>query len=257
MPLMENKKKPVIQIRDLSFSYDMCPILKDVNLDVFEHDSICIVGPNGGGKSTLVKLILGLLLPEEGSVRVFNQSPQQSRLQIGYVPQYMNFDPLFPVSVIDVVKMGRLGCSPSFHYRSLDHDKAIEALEAMNLSSFASYRFSSLSGGQRQRVLIARALATEGDILILDEPTANIDNSTEEHLFEILEQYIGVKTVLVVTHDIGVAAGIFKRIACVNQTIVIHPTSELTGDLIREMYVGSPQFIHHDHRCNIASSSHD
>jgi len=131
------------------------------------------------------------------------------------------------------------------------------ALKAMNLAHLAGNRFSALSGGQRQRVLIARAIATDGDILVLDEPTANIDNRTEEHLFDLLELFSEKKTIMVVTHDIGVAAGFFKRIACVNQQVVIHPTSELTGDLIREMYVGNPQFIHHDHRCTIDHNSHD
>lgn len=254
---MKEDKRNIIRIRDLSFSYDSTPILSDVNLDIMEGDSICIVGPNGGGKSTLIKLILGLLTPNKGSVQVYDKTPDQSRLRIGYVPQYVHFDPLFPVSVIDVVKMGRLGCSPSFFYRRRDHDSAIEALEAMNLAQLARQRFSALSGGQRQRVLIARALATQGDILILDEPTANIDNKTEEHLFDLLEEFSEEKTILVVTHDIGVAASLFKRIACVNQQVVIHPTSQLTGDLIREMYVGNPQFIHHDHRCTIDHNSHD
>ena len=247
----------IIQIRGLSFSYDSYPILKDVDLDIRKNDSICIVGPNGGGKSTLVRLILGLLNPDQGEISVYGKPPSQSRLQVGYVPQHIHFDPLFPISVLDVVKMGRLGCSTSFHYQPIDYHKASEALEAMNLSKMASHRFASLSGGQRQRVLIARALATDGDILILDEPTANIDNSTEEHLFSLLERYGKKKTILMVTHDIGVAASLFKRIACVNQEVVIHPTSQLTGDLIRELYVGNPQFIHHDHRCNINRDTHD
>ena len=254
---MTQTKNTIIRIRKLSFSYQAIPILSDVNLDIYEGDSICIVGPNGGGKSTLVKLILGLLLPDRGTIEVYGKSPEQSRLRIGYVPQYVQFDPLFPISVVDVVKMGRMGCSRSFFYQREDRKKAIKALETMNLSHLAAQPFSALSGGQRQRVLIARALVSEGDILILDEPTANIDNRSEEHLFHLLEQFNQKKTIMVITHDIGVAATLFQRIACVNQQVVIHPTSELTGDLIREMYVGTPQFIHHDHRCTIDHHAHD
>ncbi len=244
-------KKSVVQIRDLSFSYNTTPILQDVNLDIYEQDSICLVGPNGGGKSTLVKLIIGLLEPDYGSILLFGESPFRARLRVGYVPQYIQFDPLFPISVIDVVKMGRIGVTSSFYYGENDVSTAFDSLRIMEVEQLASKRFSSLSGGQRQRVLIARALATEGDLLILDEPTANIDNRTEAHLFDLLEKLNETKTIVVVTHDIGVAARIFKRIACVNQQVVIHPTSELTGDLIREMYTGDPQFIHHDHRCSI------
>lgn len=254
---MKNDKNTVIKIRDLSFAYDSYPVLEDVNLDVLEGDSLCLVGPNGGGKSTLIKLILGLLAPTRGSLLVHDEDPIHSRLRISYVPQYVHFDPLFPVSVIDVVKMGRIGSSASFHYHKVDTEIAREALEVMNLAPIAGHRFSALSGGERQRVLIARALASQGDILILDEPTSNIDNQSEEHLFDLLESYSRKKTILVVTHDIGVAASFFRRIACVNQKVVIHPTSQLTGDLIREMYVGNPQFIHHDHACTIKPNSND
>ena len=247
--MLNQKKEVIVGIRNLSFSYNTTPVLQDVDLDIYQGDSICMVGPNGGGKSTLIKLILGLLTPSKGTVTLFDTSPSQSRLRVGYVPQHVQFDPLFPISVIDVVKMGRIGRSSSLYYSRNDVSAAMDCLGIMNIKHLAGKPFATLSGGERQRVLIARALATEGDLLILDEPTANIDNRTEDHLFELLEELTTSHTILVVTHDIGVAAGVFKRIACVNQQVVIHPTSELTGELIREMYVGNPQFIHHDHRC--------
>lgn len=251
-----DQNKTVIAIRDLNFSYDGRPILENVFLDIFHRDSVCIVGPNGGGKSTLVKLIIGLLSSEQGTIEVFGAAPQASRLKVGYVPQYVNYDPLFPISVRDVVRMGRLGKSFFDHYTREDNRIAFEALEEMGLADQGSRRFSALSGGQRQRVLIARALASGGDILILDEPTANIDPYTEEHLFEILTELNKRLTILLVTHDVGFASHFFKRIVCVNRRVVIHPTSALTGELISEMYGSDLQLIRHDHHCSLEEHSH-
>ena len=251
------EKKPVIAIKNLSFSYDGRAILEDVFLDIYHRDSVCIVGPNGGGKSTLVKLIIGLLSAPQGEIRVFGKTPQESRLRIGYVPQYAHYDPLFPISVRDVVRMGRLGGSFFGHYSREDSRAALAALEEMGLADQRSQRFSALSGGQRQRVLIARALASGGEILILDEPTANIDPHTEEHLFEILTELNKRLTIMLVTHDVGFASQFFKRVVCVNRRVVIHPTSALTGKLISEMYGSDLHLIRHDHHCTLDGHSHD
>ena len=251
------EKKPVIAIKNLSFSYDGRAILEDVFLDIYHRDSVCIVGPNGGGKSTLVKLIIGLLSAPQGEIRVFGKTPQDSRLRIGYVPQYAHYDPLFPISVRDVVRMGRLGKSFLGHYSREDSRAALAALEEMGLADHRSHRFSALSGGQRQRVLIARALASGGEILILDEPTANIDPHTEEHLFEILTELNKRLTIMLVTHDVGFASQFFKRVVCVNRRVVIHPTSALTGKLISEMYGSDLHLIRHDHHCTLDGHSHD
>jgi len=247
---------PVISIRDLSFSYDGRPIIENANLDIWHKDSVCVVGPNGGGKSTLMKIIIGLLMPSKGVVRVLGDAPQQSRLRVGYVPQYADYDPLFPISVRDVVRMGRLGNSLLGTYSREDNRVALEVLDEMGLADYAKRRFSALSGGQRQRVLIARALASGGEILILDEPTANIDPHTEEHLFEILTELNKRMTVMLVTHDVGFASHFFRRVVCVNRKVVIHPTSELTGALISEMYGGELHLIRHDHHCSLEGHSH-
>ena len=252
-----DQTKPVISIRDLWFSYDGRTILEDVLLNIYHKDSVCIVGPNGGGKSTLVKLIIGLLSPERGEVKVFGKPAQVSRLKVGYVPQYVNYDPLFPISVRDVVRMGRLGSSLFGHYSREDNRIAIEALEEMGLADQSLRPFSALSGGQRQRVLIARALASGGDILILDEPTANIDPHAEEHLFETLSELNKRFTILLVTHDVGFASHFFKRVVCVNRRVVIHPTSALTGALISDMYGSDLHLIRHDHHCSLGGHSHD
>jgi len=156
-----------------------------------------------------------------------------------------------------VVRMGRLGGSILGHYSREDNRIALEALEEMGLAEHSSRRFSALSGGQRQRVLIARALASGGDILILDEPTANIDPYTEEHLFEILSDLNKRFTILLVTHDVGFASHFFKRVVCVNKRVVIHPTSALTGELISEMYGSDLHLIRHDHHCSLEGHPHD
>lgn len=243
-------QETVIRIRNLDFSYNGTPILENVTLDIMARDSLCIVGPNGGGKTTLLKLILGLLKPNRGEIEVLGHTPEKSRLRIGYVPQYARYDPQFPVTVLDVVLMGRLDrifCGP---YTKKDKEAALAALAEMGLTDLTGRLFAEISGGQRQRVLIARALAAEGELLILDEPTANIDAASEEQLFKLLATLNERLTVMLVTHDVGFASKFFKSIVCVNRQVVLHPTSELTGELIRNMYGGDIRMIRHDHRCS-------
>ncbi len=252
-----NQTGAAISINGLSFSYDSEEVLTDVNLEVYPFDSICVVGPNGGGKSTLIKLIIGLLTPDTGTIRVFGEKPETARLRIGYVPQYALYDQQFPIAVFDVVCMGCLGKSFTGRYTRNDKERAMAALAETGLSSIADKPFSLLSGGQRQRVLIARALASNGDILILDEPTANIDHESELHFFDLLTELNKRMTILMVTHEVGFASTFFKRIACVNKQVVIHPTSALTGDLIRDMYDGDMRMIRHDHCCSEEGHKHD
>jgi zinc transport system ATP-binding protein len=245
-----NEQETVIRIRDLAFAYNGTPILEKVNLDIMARDSLCIVGPNGGGKTTLLKLILGLLKPDRGEIQVLGHTPEKSRLRIGYVPQHARFDPQFPVTVLEVVLMGRLDRIFCGAYARADREAAQAALAEMGLADLAGRLFAEISGGQRQRVLIARALASAGELLILDEPTANIDAASEKHLFEVLGKLNERLTIMLVTHDIGFASKFFKSIVCVNRQVVHHPTSELTGELIRNMYGGDIRMIRHDHRCS-------
>ena len=245
-----------ISIEKLFFSYDSREILSDVNLSIRPFDSICIVGPNGGGKTTLMKLMIGLLTPDRGEILIYGRRPEEAKKLIGYVPQYAEYDKQFPISVKEVVCMGRLGNSFTGRYTRNDWDQTMTALREVGLEQFADRAFSALSGGQRQRALIARALASGGEILILDEPTANIDQETELHLFELLGELNQRMTILMVTHDVGFASKFFKRIACVNRRVVIHPTSELTGELIKEMYGGDFRMIRHDHTCSEGGHRH-
>jgi zinc transport system ATP-binding protein len=222
-------------------------VLEKVNLEVNAHDTICLVGPNGGGKTTLLKLILGLLTPDHGEIRVLGKAPAAARLQIGYVPQYAHYDPHFPATVLDVVLMGRLGHRFGGPYTTADKKAAAAALAEMQIEGLSGQLFNAISGGQRQRVLIARALACDAELLILDEPTANIDARTEISLFEMLQQLKERMTIMLVTHDVGFASKFFTKIACVNRQVIMHPTSELTGALIQDVYGGDMCMIRHDH----------
>ncbi|MFP3927610.1 MAG: metal ABC transporter ATP-binding protein [Desulfobacteraceae bacterium] len=243
-------KKPVVLMEDVSFSYDALPVLEKVNLEVAELDFMSVVGPNAGGKTTLLKLILGLLRPDTGRIQVFGLPPLKARPRIGYMAQQSSFDFLFPVNVMDVVLMGRLGHGGrgGFYGRS-DRQAAEESLKRVEMSELRDRPFSTLSGGQRQRVLLARALASEPELLLLDEPTANVDAAIEKELFEILDELNRKMTIILVTHDLGFVSGYVKRVACVNRRLVVHPTSSITGETINELYGGNMRLIRHDHQC--------
>jgi zinc transport system ATP-binding protein len=242
--------EPVISLRDVSFSYGDVPALEDVNLSLNPREAVCIVGPNGGGKTTLVRLILGLLTPQRGEVRVFGQPPRRSRLRIGYMPQHVQHDPQFPVTVMDIVLMGRLGQGGlsglmGWHGRE-DRRAARDALEQVGMADFRRRPFSSLSGGQRQRVLIARALCCKPDLLLLDEPTSNVDSLVEAKLLDLLRELNRQMTILMVSHDLGFVSGLVDTVICVNRRVVLHPTSEMTGETINDLYGGEVRMVHHD-----------
>ena len=244
-------EQAVIAVEKVSFSYNGVPVLEDVTLTVHEQDFISIVGPNAGGKTTLLKLILGLLKPTSGTIRVFGLPPVKVRSRIGYMPQQASLDPLFPVSVLDVVLMGRLGNGKDLgFYRRADKEAAADALRKVELHEVRHCSFSDLSGGQRQRVLIARALVSDPELLLLDEPTANVDAIVETELYEILKELNEKMTVVLVTHDLGFVSRYVKSVACVNRRVVVHPTSEITGEMINEIYGCDVHMVRHDHRCS-------
>jgi zinc transport system ATP-binding protein len=239
---------PAIEMRDLSFAYDAAPVLSDVELMIAERDLVCLVGPNGGGKTTLLKLMLGLLVPQRGEIKVFGRSPRDARRLIGYMPQHTQFDPSFPVTAIDVVLMGRLcGVRKLGPYRAIDRHAADAALAEVGLADLRRRPFSALSGGQRQRVLIARALACEPRLLLLDEPTANLDPSVEEQLYELLRRLNERLTIVLVSHDVGFVSTFVKSVICVNREVIAHLTGELTGDALTRIYGHTVRAVRHDH----------
>ena len=238
----------IINIDDVSFSYSNIPVVRNVNLAVREGEFLGVIGPNAGGKSTLLKLILGLLQPDAGEITVFGKRPEKGRSRIGYVPQHPAFSRDFPINVRDAVLLGRLGETRWYGgYTQEDKEIAINALKAVEIDNIRNQTIDSLSGGQLQRVLIARALASRPDILILDEPTANIDVRAEEDIFGLLKQYNDHMTIIVVSHDIGFISGYVNRVACLNQTLLCHTTSEISGKTIEELYGAPVRMIQHAH----------
>ena len=248
---------PVVELHNVAFAYHGAAVLTDVNLILRERDFACLVGPNGGGKTTLLKLLLGLLQPNSGQVSVFGLSPQQARPRIGYAPQYLRFDPQFPVTVWDVVLMGRLGKRWGGRYSAADRQAATAALEELDLADAARRSFAELSGGQRQRVLLARALASQPDLLLLDEPTANVDAVSETQLFEALRQLNDKMTIVLVSHDLGLVADCVERVVCVNRHVAVHPTRELTGEMLSDLYGKDLRLVRHDHICSAGEGSHE
>ena len=254
-----NPEPSIIKIDKLNFSYHENPVLENVNLEIVKGELASIVGPNGGGKTTLLKLILGLLKPASGSLEVFGRSPEEARRRIGYMPQHAQLDPQFPISVLDVVLMGQVDLCGSGLFGGFPKQAANiakEVLAEVGLAGYAQKSFSELSGGQRQRVLIARALCSEPELLLLDEPTSNIDPRSEENLYATLTKLNRKMTILLVSHDLGFVSQIVKSVICVNRQVVIHPTSKINGTIIKEIYGGDFNLIRHDHRCDHSGHSH-
>ncbi|MEA2085284.1 MAG: ABC transporter ATP-binding protein [Thermodesulfobacteriota bacterium] len=243
-------------LKNVSFAFSERPVLEDVNLTIKRGEFASIVGPNGGGKTTLLKLLLGLYKPDSGEILVLGRTPTKSRFRIGYMPQHTNLDMYFPVTVMDVVLMGRLGLSLGGRYSKKDREAAGTALSEVEMSGAANRIFSELSGGQRQRVLIARALCSEPELLLLDEPTSNVDSEIEEAFFEILTELNQRMTILMVSHDVGFVSQVVKSVICVNRKVVVHPTTEINGTIIKDIYGGDFRMVRHDHRCSEKGHRH-
>ncbi len=238
---------PPLHIENLNFSYGSISVLEQASLTIEDREFICIVGPNGGGKTTLLKLVLGLLEPQNGIVSVFGNTPTLGRKWIGYLPQHASLDPKFPVTALDVVLMGRLGKTRSIGlYTKTDHAAARETLARVGLEKFQTRSLATLSGGQRQRVLIARALVSEPKLLLLDEPTSSLDDYVERELYDLLQELNKELTVVVVTHDIGFVSSYVEKVVCVNRQVHVHPTSEINENIIHDMYGEHVHVVRHD-----------
>lgn len=221
----------------MTFSYGEVLALENVTVDILANEFIAVIGPNGGGKTTLVKLMMGMLEPDRGDIRVLGGSPWSARQRFGYVPQLTRFDYEFPISVMNVVLMGRLGLGRGVGpFGASDRESATRALEVVGCADLTNRSFSELSGGQSQRVLIARALASEPDILILDEPTANLDPTVQGDFYDLLHELKSQMTVIIVSHDVAFVSKHVDRVVCVNRNVVLHKASALHGDVIETLY---------------------
>jgi zinc transport system ATP-binding protein len=226
----------IIEVRDVWLHLGRQFVLEGVNLSLPEGDSLAIIGPNGGGKTTLLRVLLGLLRPERGSVRILGREPEATRGLVGYVPQHARFDLEFPIRVADVVAAGRLRRHRLLRLRAEDRAAVFEALERVEIADLADRRIGNLSGGQLQRVLIARALAVRPKLLLLDEPTASLDVQSAANFNDLLRRLAEQMTVVLSTHDITGITTKVDSIACLNRKLFFHPSGELSAAQVAEVY---------------------
>ncbi|MBI3873868.1 MAG: metal ABC transporter ATP-binding protein [Arcobacter sp.] len=224
---------PIVEIQNLSFSYDKQKVLENINLSVNKNDFLAIIGPNGGGKSTLLKLILGINAIQSGTIKIYNAIPSKNLSSIGYVPQNTNINTNFPIKVIDVVMMGHISDNENrekkwwqrifqFGYSKNELLCAKSSLAKVGMEQFADQKIGSLSGGQRQRVMIARALCANPKILLLDEPTSSIDVDGQKQIYDLLKVLNKSITVIVVSHDISVILKYASKVAHINKVLTFH-----------------------------------
>ena len=236
----------VIELDHVWFSYQASPVLVDVTFALPRGEFLGIIGPNGGGKTTLLKLMVGLLKPDRGMIRVLGQEPSVASSKVGYVPQDTDFNRGFPISVMDVALMGRLSrLRRGRGYSKEDREKVEQILERVGMLEYRERPIGKLSGGQRQRVFIARALATEPEILFLDEPTAGVDRDFRTDLYDILRELNQEVTIVVITHDIGVVSRHMRSIACVNKHFIFHEGGQITQEMIDMAYECPVDLIAH------------
>ena len=228
---------PIVEIKDVSFAYNGETVLEDVNLDIRQGDFIAMIGPNGGGKTTLLKLILGLLTPDKGTIRVNGQSTDKGSSCIGYVPQDVHINSSFPITAVDVVLMGKHEPSKRWARKTASNRReSMAALERLEIAHHAEKKIGELSGGQRQRVFIARALVTQPRLLLLDEPTASIDTKGQADFFRLLKEINIDISIVLVSHDLLVISRYIKSVACVNKRLHYHNEAEITGEMLETMY---------------------
>lgn len=241
--------EPAVELKNVSVKYGDLNALKNINLEVEAGSFLGIIGPNGGGKTTLLKVVLGLIEAETGEVKIFGNSLAQAVDKIGYVPQISNFDRNFPISVLDVVLMAKLeGKINFFHkYKQKDIKKAESVLKELNLFELKDRQIGKLSGGQLQRVLIARALTVEPEILLLDEPTANVDASSTSEIYKLLKKLNQSKTIIVVTHDMAAVSSYFDSLACLNQRLYHHGDKHLDRETTEQVFGCPVDLIAHGH----------
>jgi zinc transport system ATP-binding protein len=227
----------VVTLDHVWLHYDNTVALEDVTCHLQPLDFVSIIGPNGGGKTSLLKLLLGLVRPSQGTVQVLTRSPEQSRDEVGYVPQQATLDKSFPINVWDVTLMGRLGRLQLFRrYDGHDRELVADALQKVKMYEFRHRQIGKLSGGQQQRVLIARALVSQPKLLLLDEPTASIDSEIKREIYELLCELNEQMTIIMVSHDIGVVSSYVKTIACLNRRLVYHNEKDVTPEMLAETY---------------------
>jgi zinc transport system ATP-binding protein len=234
----------IVSLKNMSVHFNEAPILEDVSLSIKGDDFLAIIGPNGGGKTTLLKIILGLVKPDRGEVKVFGKAPEEGRKSTGYLPQNTFFDLNFPINVFDVVLTGRYkGIAKG--YTDEDTDAVNNALRTVGMLELKDRQIGRLSGGQMQRVFLARAIAREPGLLLLDEPTASIDPEMQNSFYELLSQLKRKMAIVLVSHDVGVVFAHVDRVACLNRRLFYHGPAQTATKSIEEMYQCPIELVAH------------
>lgn len=248
---------PIIEITDLSAAYDQKTVLNQVNLTVYERDFLGIIGPNGGGKTTLIKSILGLHHPCQGQIRFYKDGKEVPEINMGYLPQYNSIDKKFPISVCEVVLSGLSKQKSLFRrYTREQHGQVRKIITRMGLEGLEERAIGELSGGQLQRALLGRALVSNPEVVILDEPNTYIDKRFEAKLYSLLEEINKERAIILVSHDIGTVLKNVKTIACVNETVHYHPHTEVPTEWLEEHFgcpiemLGHGAFPHRVLKCH-------
>ena len=239
-------EETAVKIKDLNFYYRKRKVLEDINLQVPHKSFLAIIGPNGGGKSTLLRLILGLITPFQGEVQVFGQDPRRARELMGYLPQHVSFLHDFPINVEDTVLTGRYqglfkGYGPE------DREAVHQALEMVEMEGLEDRQMGQLSGGQVQRVFLARALVRDPKLLLLDEPMSSVDPQMQFSFYQLLEKLKKKMTIILVTHDVGAVLDQVEHMACLNQRMYYHGQVEGAGEVIEKMYGCPLELVTHGH----------
>lgn len=251
--MIDSKTAPKIALEfdGVCFAYEREEVLRNVNLAIAEKSLTAVVGPNGGGKTTFIKLSLGLIKPKCGAINVFGGAPENGCKRIGYVAQHLSFDSEFPVSAMDVVLMGRCERHWLGSYRKEDRQKAMQALERVRLGHLSHRSLAQLSGGERQRVLIAQALVSEPQLLLLDEPTANVDSQVEHEIYDLLHELNEQMTIIIVSHNLSVVTRHATHIACINRTASLAAVNAFSEGEILALNQGDMTVLQHGLECQV------
>lgn len=234
--------KKILEIRNITVGYEDKPsVLKDVNLDVLQNDFLGIIGPNGGGKTTLLKTILGLVKPAAGEISFFKDGIKTDKINIGYLPQINQIDKKFPISVHDVILSGMTIQRKMFSPYTKEQKSRVGVIaKKMGLEDLLHRPIGALSGGQLQRALLGRAIIDNPDLLILDEPNSYVDKRFETNFYKILEEINRDTAIIMVSHDVGTVISLVKNIACVNEGLHYHLGSNITTNWLEETYSSCP-----------------
>jgi len=236
----------LIEIKDVTASYNAMPVLKNVSLCVWKDDFLGIIGPNGGGKTTLLKIMLDLMKPVSGEITYFENSKPVSSLKIGYLPQINPIDKRFPISVFEVVASGLASEKPRFrNFTSEQKERIHRMLVQLGIESLAERAIGELSGGQLQRVLLARAIVSQPQLLILDEPNTYVEKRFESQFFELLNEINKDTSIILVSHDVGTLLSMVKNVACVNGTLHYHPGTDMSDEWLDQTFSCPIEVVKH------------